>query len=162
MCYRSRGFRGSVLSCLLPATTQTSLSVPIDPASATVMLHLEWLKLCDLLCSSPVFELSFISRFLIKKDDPCYVCFCLSRARTGRWKAFHDMFWLHCLPQCTDWKLMSKSKYFWGELLYVVFCRDLEWSGIKEKQRCSWLIGPNKQISEFFLFSAWSEAIAFN
>lgn len=84
MCYRSRGFRGSVLSCILPATTQTSLSVPIDPASATVMLHLEWLKLCDLLCSSPVFELSFISRFLIKKDDPCYVCFCLSRARTGR------------------------------------------------------------------------------
>lgn len=54
-CYRSRGFRGSVLSCLLPATTQTFLS-------AAVMLHLEWLELCDLLCSSLIpFEFSSIS-----------------------------------------------------------------------------------------------------
>lgn len=102
MCYRSRGFRGSVLSCLLPATTQTSLSV-------TVMLHLEWLELCDLLCSSLLpFELSFISLGFWWKKDDLYVCFCLSRARTGRRKAFHNKFWLHCLPQCTDWKLVSK------------------------------------------------------
>lgn len=62
MCCSCRGFRGSVLSCLLPATTQTSLSIPIDPTSAAVMFHLEWLELCDLLCSSPLpFELSFVS-----------------------------------------------------------------------------------------------------
>lgn len=163
MCCRCRGFRGSVFSCLLPATTQTSLSIPIDPTSAAVMFHLEWLELCDLLCSSPLpFELSFVSRFLIKQDDLCYACFCLSRARTGRRKAFHGRLWLHSLPQCTDWKLVSKLKYFWGELLYVVFSRDLECSGVKEKRRSSQLIGPNQQITELSMFNAWSEAITFN
>lgn len=164
ICAAGAGFLGVVCSAVFcQQLLRHLLSIPIDPTSAAVMFHLEWLELCDLLCSSPLpFELSFVSRFLIKQDDLCYACFCLSRARTGRRKAFHDRLWLCSLPQCTDWKLVSKLKYFWGELLYVVFSRDLECSGVKEKRRSCQLIGPNQQITELSLFNAWSEAITFN
>lgn len=82
------GFRDSVLSYSdIPKCSHCSHQCCCGVTSGMVGI------VCLALFFSGTFSIVFhLFRFMIKQDDLCCACFCLSRARAGRRKTFHDQF----------------------------------------------------------------------